>query len=315
MTRSGAETGTRLELGEFKSDLVPESVPYTVLLPDRKADVLPMVYILHGGGGSRDFLDQARPWVEAAWADDSLPPCVVVTPTATARCFYMNYKDGSERWEDLIVGPLRRHICDTFGASSKREDTVAMGPSMGGMGALRMGFKHPDIFAVVAGLEPGIEPALRFADIELQDRFWRDSKLFERAYGDPVDDDYWQANNPASIASVNAERLRSSGLAVYLECGDEDSFGLHRGSEFLHRVLYDRGIAHEYRLVRGADHVGRTLPARFADAFAFIGRSLDPPGPDDGLEGLHKMIDRLRNRAGLPPRGTPSALPSGETSQ
>jgi S-formylglutathione hydrolase len=209
----------------------------------------------------------------------------------------MDYRDGTERWETLLSGPFLDHVRQQFGTSTDRRDNAVVGISMGGMGGLRLVFKHPDVFGTIAALEPGIEPVLAYGDIELQDRFWRDDALFQKIYGSPVDADCWADNNPATIATRGPERLAD--VAVYLECGDQDSFGLHRGTEFLHRVLFDAGVSHEYRLVRGADHLGRTLPERFAYALRFVAGALDPLPPDDSLGPLHTMIGALRARAGL----------------
>ncbi|MCI3135381.1 hypothetical protein [Phenylobacterium aquaticum] len=52
---------------------------------------------------------------------------------------------------------------------------------------------------------------------------------------------------------------------------------LTQGAEFLHRILFDAGVGHEYRLVHGADHVGPSLAPRILDALAFIGRQIEPP--------------------------------------
>ncbi|HWN58381.1 MAG TPA: hypothetical protein VNO74_09790, partial [Methylomirabilota bacterium] len=68
-----------------------------------------------------------------------------------------------------------------------------------------------------------------------------------------------------------ADAIKKSGLAIYLEVGDEDFLNAHDGTEFLHRVLWDLDIAHEYRLIRGADHGGPTLVPRIRDAFAWLG--------------------------------------------
>ena len=66
--------------------------------------------------------------------------------------------------------------------------------------------------------------------------------------------------NPASIATDNAAAIRASGLKIFFDCGDNDYLNLHDGAEFLHRVLWDHGIQHEYRLVHGADHLGQPDP-------------------------------------------------------
>ena len=86
---------------------------------------------------------------------------------------------------------------------------------------------------------------------------------------------FGKANHPITIIKKDPSRLL--GLGIYLEVGDQDLFYIDQGTEFVHRVLFDAGISHEYRLVKGADHVGASLVPRSLDAFAFIGRQLNPP--------------------------------------
>jgi hypothetical protein len=51
--------------------------------------------------------------------------------------------------------------------------------------------------------------------------------------------------------------------------------------------------------VRGADHLGASLPGRFEAAMAFVASVLDPPPPDTSLETLHATIAGWRAKAGL----------------
>jgi S-formylglutathione hydrolase len=290
-----------LQLEVLKTDLLTEPLEYAVLEPSKRTDQpLVLLYVLHGGGGDRKFLEQMRPALERAWNEGELPPAIALTPSA-GRSFYMDTRDGVARYESAILGPLTERIVADYGVSTKREHTAALGISMGGMGALRLGLKHPTRFAAIAALEPGIEPVLDFADISVEDRFYRDDSLYEAIYGAPVDPAYWRANNPASIVVDQAGDLVKTAPEILIECGDLDSFNLHRGAEFLHRILSDRGIPHEYHLVRGADHLGRTLPRRFVAAIRFLGEVLNPPGPDEGLVQFHAVINQMRTRAGLPP--------------
>jgi S-formylglutathione hydrolase len=288
---------TRHELHDLPTALLGgDPLPYAVLRPEGSTDGLPVLFFLHGGGGSRDFLGQMRPLIEKCWADGTLRPAVVVTPSVE-RSFYMNYRDGSRCYEDAIVHELLPVVQRGYGTSMDRASTAICGISMGGMGGLRLAFKHPEIFGAVAALEPGIEPVLAYRDIELQDRFYRDDSLYEEIFGSPVDESYWADNNPATIASRDPSRLRDT--AILIECGDEDSFNLHRGAEFLHRILWDGGVRHEYHAILGADHLGRTLGPRFEAAIAFIGRALDPLPPDGSLAGFHQVIAGMKRRAGL----------------
>ncbi|HEY7268735.1 MAG TPA: alpha/beta hydrolase-fold protein [Dehalococcoidia bacterium] len=289
---------TKLIQAETTSDLVPSPAQYAVLLPERAAaEPLPLLLFLHGGGGSRDFLALMRPVIEGCWDDGSLPPMVVATPSV-GRSFYMDYRDGSQRWESFILGPFMDLVRHDYSAASQRDRTFACGVSMGGMGVLRLGLKHPERFAAVAALEPGIDPALKWADVQPRHKFYRGPALFAELFGSPFDEAYWEQNNPANIAFANAEAIRGSGFQVWLDAGDEDFFNLHEGTEFLHRIFWEQRIPHDYHLIRGANHVGRTMPGRFREALAFLGRVIDPPGPDPAVEGLEARMGDAKRRFG-----------------
>ena len=255
----------------------------------------PLLLLLHGGGGSRDFLDT---WVAATkdlWR--RLDPFVGVCPSA-GRSFYMNYRDGSEAWETLLVTELLDAVRSEFRVAAERARVAVSGVSMGGMGCLRLAFKHPDLFGTVAALEPAIEASLSYDALQPADTFYRADQYPEKFGIDGVvDEGYWAENNSATIAANAPERLRD--LAIMIEAGTEDGFELHRGAEFLHRVLWDRGLQHEYRTVLGADHIGRSLNERFRYACAFISRQWNPEPVDEDVVEFRKLIAPQRRQAGL----------------
>jgi S-formylglutathione hydrolase len=292
--------------GQIDSDWVPGPVEYALIAPDGFADMreLPLVLNLHGGGGDRTrLLAQANLW-QRLWSSDTIPPAVVVMPSVTPRGFYMNFKDGSERWEDFLTGPFLEHLHKTYPVTSNPKRVFVTGVSMGGMGALRMAFRYPAKFGAVAALEPGIEPILAFADMQAKHRFWRNDDLLHAAFGKPVDEAYWAANNPATMAVNFADNIRTSGLQIYVEAGDEDQFWLYEGAEFLHRILWDQRIKHEYHLVRGADHVGPSMGERLEEAVLFLFRYHKPWGvtlrterrTERRLKLINKMLDPLKAR-------------------
>jgi S-formylglutathione hydrolase len=310
---SGAATAqTRLETIELASKLVPSPVKVAVLLPDgyRPDQKLPLVLMLHGGGGDNTFLSQMRPIVEAAWSAGDLPPLVAVTPDVD-RSLYMDFKDGSQKWETWIVTELVPELRRRYGLSSERSATAVTGISMGGLGSLRLGFNHPEMFGGLAALESGIEPALAFDDVKMRNRFQRDDAFFKSIFGDPVDRDLWRRSNPANMVIDNRARIVGSKLAIYIEVGDLDMFNLHEGVEFLHRVMWDHDVPHEYRLVRNADHLGRTINPRMRDALRFLDREvLRPPPPDTAIEARKATIERLRRAMGVPDDAARPPLPA-----
>jgi S-formylglutathione hydrolase len=279
--------------------LVAGPVEFGVLLPDgydAMKEPLPLLFFLHGGGGDRSFLTRMRPAIDDMWKAGTLPKMVVVTPSAS-RSFYMDYKDGSQKWESFIVGPFLDHLRRTYRITRDRKGTFLFGISMGGLGGLRLAFKYPEKFEAVAVLEPGIDPALKWKDVKPRNRFYRSDELMQTIFGKPFDESYWEANNPASIAAANAEKIRASRLEIYVDVGDMDAFNIHEGTEFIHRLLWDLKIPHEYHLVRGADHVGRTIRPRTTEALEFLARVLNPPSSDPEVDSLHERLEPLKRAA------------------
>ena len=287
---------------DFASRLVTRPVPYAVLLPDNFSKTekpLPLLLILHGGGGDRSEMRRRKPMIDEMWNSGKLARMVIVAPSSTPRGFYMDQKSGPEKWETLLTGPFREHIQKVYNTSKNPKENLLMGASVGGLGSLRLGFKHPERFGGLAALEPGIEPILHWKDMRPRDRWWRDDSLFEAAFGKPVDPAYWEANNPASIAKADPGKLRNSGLKIYLDAGSEDLFHLDEGTEFLHRILYDAKITHEYHYVYGADHVGASLRARQMEALEFLSSVLNPPPPDAAAAEARKRYAPLKAKFGV----------------
>ena len=283
--------------GSLKTDLVPRPVEYSVILPDEKdnENELPLVLNFHGGGGSRENLKRQKPLWDRLWDSNRIPPMVVAMPSVRRRCFYMDFKDGSEKWETFVLGPFLDHLRETYQATADPKRTFLTGASMGGMGSLRMAFRYPERFGAVAALEPGIEPILSWKEMRPKHRFWREDELFERAYGQPVDEEYWAENNPASMAIKLGDRIRESGLQIYLEAGDDDQFWLYEGTEFLHQILWNQKIKHEYHLVRGGDHIGPSLGERNEEALLFLARTLNPWGPPP--QALEPFLKSFKEQA------------------
>lgn len=279
--------------------LLPAPVEFSVLLPDGYESIkepVPLLFFLHGGGGDRSFLTRMRPTIDDMWKAGTLPKMVIVTPSA-GRSFYMDYKDGSQKWESFIVGPFLEHLRQTYKVSRERKGTLLFGISMGGLGGLRLAFKYPDKFQAVAALEPGIDPALKWKEVKPRNRFYRSDELMQSIFGKPFDEGYWEANNPASLVASHADKIRGSKLEIYIDVGDQDAFNIHEGTEFIHRIMWESKIAHEYHLVRGADHVGRTMRPRTTEALGFLSRVLNPPPPDPEADALHERLEPLKRAA------------------
>src|SRR5215467_13853194 len=259
-TPGRALNGTLIE-ATVPSANVPGPVPITYYLPKNydanRAERYPLLIQLHGGGLSNKRMENSPGlWVgmggllDQAIENGLVAPMVSVMPSA-GRAFYMNFRDGSQRWEDFVMKDLLPYMRKNFNVVQGRKGTFITGISMGGMGSLRMAVKYPEVFQAVASQEPAIEPALAYDEITLRDKIGRpggnpgafqDRILLKQIYGDPIDKDYWAANHPTTIIKKDPSRLL--GLGIYLEVGDQDLLYINQGTEFLHRVLFDAGISH-----------------------------------------------------------------------
>lgn len=294
----------RYEEYEIETDLVPSPVKYTVMIPnsyDDSHEKYPMMLILHGGGGDNSFLkNQIGPIVDVLWDNGDTIEMIIATPDCD-RSLYLDYRDGAQKWESFIIKEFLPHLETKYRVETDTSKHFIGGISMGGMGSLRIAFKYPNKFGVVMSFEPGIEPALEWKDVKVEDKFYRAQEFLEERFGSPIDENYWKVNNPASILSNNPEKIRESDLKIYLEVGTEDMFYLFHGTEFLHRILYDNNIKHEFRYVYGADHVGSSFRERLINGFSFLKRVLDLPDPnlDPQITAARKVIDVIKKKAGL----------------
>lgn len=302
---------SNVELHELQSRHLSEPVPYAILTPPgyEESVPVPLCLVLMGGGGSRQSLVDCRPLFDAWWAEGSLIPMVLATPTA-GMSYYHDSSDGSARWESFIAEDFLNHLRATCNVDQTPSFTAITGISMGGYGALKVAFQRPRDFAAVAAIQPILEPALRYEQVGARNRLHHASGGPPELIGPARNAAVVQANNPANRAHTNAAAIRESGLAIYFEAGDEDFVNAHDGAELLHRVLWELDIAHDYHLVRGGDHGGPTLVPRMRAAYAWVGsifrelRSAGAP-PSAGDQAVTEWIES--GMQGTPPAVSPSS--------
>ncbi len=264
--------GVGLHRGALETDLVPGPVEFSMLVAtDAPPAKLPVLIWLHGGGGSRNFLDTCKAQFVTCWADRSLPALVVATPSA-GWSFYLDRHDGQELWETFLLEEFIPEVRRRTGAVDG--PLMIGGISVGALGALRMAFKRPDLFRAVVAVEPTVEAALTWDRVPNRDKIYLPDNVRTRLFGDPLDHQYWKANHPTALAVANSTAIAASGLSIYLESGDADLLHVQYGAELLHRCLFDIGVSHEYRLTQGGNHVGPSIGPRLVEAFRFIGRLL-----------------------------------------
>jgi S-formylglutathione hydrolase len=249
---------SELSYHQIASNEVHETIEYSLVLPKTyapKGTRLPLLVLLHGGGGSARSMVPMTNVLIRMIDHDEITPMVVVTPSCD-RCLYVNRRDGKANWESFILDELIVSIRKEFNVMKDRKGLVIMGPSMGGLGTLRMALKHPDLFLAAAASSPGIEAGITFKDVPPEKYLpSRPLRFMEDIFGKLVDGDgYWTKNNPAAIARENADKIKASGIKLWLEVGTADDMGCYPGSVFLHQVLREAKIEHAYAEVKDGKH-------------------------------------------------------------
>jgi len=282
---------------KIETELVPSPAKYSVLYPsdyETSDKTYSLMLFLHGGDGHSGIVNQIKTLIRDLWKKNLAPEMVLVIPHCD-RSFYMDYRNGSQKWETFILNELLPLLQNKFRVFRDPSKSFLGGVSMGGMGTLRIGFKYPGKFGVLLAFEPAIEPALEWKDVKTRDKFYRSKEVMETIFGSPFDEEYWKMNNPSYIARENADKIRKSDIKIYIEVGTEDMLGLYRGAEFIHRILFDKKIRHEFRIVYGADHIGPSLKERFINGFSFLNRVINNPKPD--LEFTRQLSKIMLERA------------------
>jgi S-formylglutathione hydrolase len=266
------------------------SIPYAVIAPESPGP-LPLCIVLMGGGGSRQSLVDCQPLFDQWWAEGILAPMVFATPSA-GMSYYLD-------WDAFILDEFVPHLRAKYNTAA----TAITGISMGGYGALKIAFAHPGQFAAVAVMNPMLEPGLNDAQIGARNKIHHSTGGPASLIGPAREPEIFAANNPANRAIANANRIRESALPIYLEVGDNDFVNAHDGAEFLHRVLWDLDISHEYHLVRGADHGGPTFRPRMRATYAWLSAVFaaqtpaEPAAEQLALDAIRAQLEPMRSQA------------------
>jgi S-formylglutathione hydrolase len=245
-------------------------LPAIALWPATLSEPLPVCLFLYGGGGHHETLLSLEPLLAQAWSSGSLAPLVVACLGVPPFCFYLDDPDHDEYWQSAVAQGLLDGVRARFPERASPTPAGLVGISMGGYGALKMAFDEPARFAAVAASAPMIEPGTSAAHVPLRNRFHYPELVPPRLLGPERDPALFAADHPVTRARRNAHAIRAAGLAIYLDAGSSDALHAHDGAEYLHRVLWDLDLAHDYHLLRQANHVGPSLPPRLLRGFAWV---------------------------------------------
>lgn len=257
---------SKLECDKVPSKLVPPAVHFCALLPDgfptssntSKVPAKPhaALYLLHGLGQDSESLYSQGMWslIDELRRKKKIGDFVVITPDA-GRSFYINSKDGVNRYEDFFFKEFIPAMEKRYHLSHARSGRAISGISMGGYGALRAAFKHPEMFSAVSAHSAALIENLPKGSAQAGM-----ASVVGPAFGKPLDTEYWKKESPF----VYARTANLQGLKIYFDCGDADQYGFNAGAGSLDKILSSRKIPHEFHIYPGGhdwQYFSEHLPA------------------------------------------------------
>jgi S-formylglutathione hydrolase FrmB len=264
---------SRIDCNALNSRILKSTVHYCVYLPAsynsslNSATHYPVIYFLHGLGDNERTLFNSGGWtlLDDLHRHHKIGEFLIVAPEG-GRTFYINSADGSVRYSDFFLHEFILLIESKYRIAKGRNNRAVSGISMGGYGALRFAFSHPELFSAVSAQSA----ALITETPQELDTAARSGaplgRVLATVFGSPIDSQHWKENNPFILAGENRAALRR--LAIYFNCGQEDNYGFEKGASALHEQLEKEGVKHEYHPYPG-DHSLAYFLTHFTEVMEF----------------------------------------------
>jgi|GEM_PF-501334 Predicted esterase len=237
--------GPNLHYKTFDSPTAGAKVSYLVYLPPHYEEETdrryPVIYWLHGIGGSQQGVPLMAERLTAAISAGKAPPMIVIYLNGMIRSSYVDSADGTMPVETVSIRELIPHIDATYRTIPTREGRMVEGFSMGGAGAVKWGFKYPELFGSISI----IDGALHAADRPPTGRM---AESFRTIHGGDME--RFIASQPQTLAEKNATLVQGR-TAIRIVTR---TTGLAAANERFHELLDRLGIEHEFYKIPDAPH-------------------------------------------------------------
>lgn len=274
-----AHAQSRIDCNALNSRVLKHPVHYCVYLPasyeageaKHPPQAYPVLYFLHGLGDNERTLFNTGGWtlLDDLRQQRKIGEFLIVAPEG-GQTFYINSADGSVRYSDFFLQEFIPLIENKYRIRRGRNYRAISGISMGGYGALRFAFFHPELFSAVSAQSaalitesPGELDTAARSGAPL-------GKVLAKVFGNPIAVQHWKNNSPFDLANKNQASLRP--LAIYFNCGQDDNYGFEKGAAALHEQLQKESVRHEYHLYPG-DHSLSYFMAHFTEVMEFHSRA------------------------------------------
>ena len=281
-----ATAQSRIDCSAMNSRILKQAMRYCVYLPsgydagagEHPPRRYPVLYFLHGLGDNEQTLFNSGGWtlLDELRSQHKAGDFLIVAPEGR-RSFYVNSADGTFLYSDFFLREFMPYIEGKYRIRSGRANHAISGISMGGYGALRFAFAHPELFSAVSA-----QSAALITESPQQLNAAAKTGLpilgvLGPVFGSPINAAHWNANNPFVLAKQNAAALHRT--TIYFNCGQNDNYGFERGAAALHDELDKEHVKHEYHPYPG-DHSITYFLSHFGEVLEFHSKAF-------GLTGQH----------------------------
>ena len=259
----------RIDCSSLQSKILQRAVHYCAMLPPsyetEHTRKYPILYFLHGLGQNEQALMIGGGWglIEDMRQHHTLSDFLIVAVEGRGS-FFINSADGRERYSDFFLSEFMPQIESKFRVIRGRMTRGVTGLSMGGYGALRLAFAHPELFGSVSAQSAALiteSPKQMNEDLQHAGPL---ANFLGGVFGNPINVAHWNLNNPFLLAQRNRAQLKN--MAIYFNCGREDEYGFAQGASKLDQQLVAEAIKHQFHLYSGGhtaeyflSHLGETL--------------------------------------------------------
>lgn len=207
-------------------------VPEQYSDPDLQEDQYPVLYLLHGACGC--YSD----WPTRTNLDDMASDygVIIVCPDGQDSWYFDSPIDPKMQFETFISKELVDYVDNNYRTIPTPGMRAITGLSMGGHGALFVGFRHPDVFHSCGSMSGGVNIC------HFPDNWHIKDRLGEYKSNQQL----WESHSVIGLV----ENLKP-GQNITIDDGVNDIFINENNA--LHEALLKKGIAHDYT-VRPGEH-------------------------------------------------------------
>lgn len=225
-----AITNPQINVVVVSSDKMKRDITNLVIVPkqylDSDKEQYPVVYLLHG------YDDNYMAWQNHINLAElaSKYGMIFVCPDGQDGWYFDSPIDPSFQFETFITQELRNYVEQNYRTINDAQHRAITGLSMGGHGALWLGWRHPDLYGSCGSMSGAVDI------MTLKDRFKIDKRLGKYA----ANTQSWRDHSVINLVPT----LKNGEQNIIIDDGTQDF--LIKENRALHAALDKHGIKHSY---------------------------------------------------------------------